>query len=111
MRKSAVVRLIAYRTTRRLGGAAALLLATAFGAAASATAEEVRAGVLRTPDQRFENLPGFAFPPHYREVMGYRVHYLDEDPRDGASCCFAASRPGPISIARWCRSWPRPAIG
>ena len=28
---------------------------------------------LRTPDERFENLPGFAFAPHYvDDVPGYR---------------------------------------
>lgn len=39
--------------------------------------------VLRTPDARFENLPGYDFEPHYKEISGYRVHYLDEGPTDG----------------------------
>lgn len=44
--------------------------------------------VLRTPDDRFEDLPGFPFEPHYVEVdrgdgIALRVHYLDEGPRDG----------------------------
>ena len=38
---------------------------------------------LRTPDERFANLPGFPFAPHYREGLegydGLRVHYLDEN--------------------------------
>ncbi|MEO6892737.1 MAG: haloalkane dehalogenase [Ktedonobacteraceae bacterium] len=34
--------------------------------------------VLRTPDKRFENLPDFPYQPHYVEVNGLRVHYLDE---------------------------------
>ncbi len=34
--------------------------------------------VLRTPDERFANLPGFDFLPHYVEVNNLRVHYLDE---------------------------------
>ncbi len=38
----------------------------------------------RTPDDRFEGLPGFAFAPHYVDVLpgyeGLRVHYLDEGP-------------------------------
>jgi haloalkane dehalogenase len=38
---------------------------------------------LRTPDDRFATLPGYAFAPHYVEVDGLRVHYLDEGPRDG----------------------------
>jgi len=37
---------------------------------------------VRTPDDRFANLPGFAFAPHYLEDLpgygGLRVHYLDE---------------------------------
>src|ERR1700682_3017413 len=29
--------------------------------------------LLRTPDDRFANLPGYAFPPHYVEVGGVRI--------------------------------------
>jgi haloalkane dehalogenase len=37
---------------------------------------------LRTPDDRFANLPGFPFSPHYVTVGdGLRVHYVDEGPR------------------------------
>ncbi len=32
----------------------------------------------RTPDERFENLPGYPFAPHYVEQDGLRLHYLDE---------------------------------
>ena len=28
--------------------------------------------LLRTPDERFENLPDFPFEPHYTEVDGIR---------------------------------------
>ena len=41
---------------------------------------------LRTPDERFEHLPGYAFSPHYVEVASgddgatLRMHYLDEGP-------------------------------
>lgn len=39
---------------------------------------------LRTPDERFAALPGFAFAPHYVEHLpgfdGLRMHYLDEGP-------------------------------
>lgn len=43
---------------------------------------------LRTPDERFRNLPGFSFAPHYLEVPdprygGLRMHYLDEGRRAG----------------------------
>lgn len=34
--------------------------------------------VLRTPDERFANLPDFPYKPHYVEVNGLRMHYLDE---------------------------------
>jgi haloalkane dehalogenase len=37
---------------------------------------------LRTPDDRFANLPGFAYPPHDWTYGGLRVRYLDEGPRD-----------------------------
>ena len=40
---------------------------------------------LRTPDDRFSNLPGYTFAPHYvDDLPGYarlRLHYLDEGPR------------------------------
>jgi haloalkane dehalogenase len=41
---------------------------------------------LRTPDERFESLPGFAYTPHYVDVPSgdgsgtLRMHYLDEGP-------------------------------
>jgi len=33
---------------------------------------------MRTPDERFANLPGFPHAPHYLEWHGLRVHYIDE---------------------------------
>jgi pimeloyl-ACP methyl ester carboxylesterase len=45
-------------------------------------------GNLRTPDERFANLPGYPFAPHYLDDLadyaGLRIHYLDEGPRDAA---------------------------
>ena len=38
---------------------------------------------LRTDETNFENLPGFAFAPHYHRWQDMRVHYVDEGPRDG----------------------------
>ncbi len=38
--------------------------------------------ILRTADERFGNLPGYSFEPHYVEVDGLRIHYVDEGPRD-----------------------------
>jgi len=32
----------------------------------------------RTPDERFTDLPGYPFEPHYLEWQGLRMHYLDE---------------------------------
>jgi haloalkane dehalogenase len=39
--------------------------------------------ILRTPDERFRNLPGYPFTPHYLQLGELRMHYLDEGPRDG----------------------------
>lgn len=33
--------------------------------------------ILRTPDERFENLPGYPFAPNYVEVDGMRMHYVE----------------------------------
>jgi haloalkane dehalogenase len=33
---------------------------------------------IRTPDDQFDNLPGWSFTPHYLEYEGMRVHYVDE---------------------------------
>ena len=33
---------------------------------------------MRTPDERFANLPGFPWAPRYLDWQGLRVHYLDE---------------------------------
>jgi len=60
-----------------------MLVITGLLASFFAQAEEVRPGVLRTPDSRFENLPGYEFEPNYVEVQGYRIHYIDEGPDDG----------------------------
>jgi len=42
--------------------------------------------ILRTPDERFARLPGFAFAPHYLEDLpgyqGLRLHHVDEGPGD-----------------------------
>jgi haloalkane dehalogenase len=34
--------------------------------------------IFRTPDERFDGLPGYPFDPHYAEVDGMRLHYVDE---------------------------------
>ena len=37
-----------------------------------------RVEAYRTPDERFDALPGYAFEPHYVEQDGLRMHYVDE---------------------------------
>jgi haloalkane dehalogenase len=34
--------------------------------------------VFRTPDERFEGLPGYGFQPNYADVDGLRLHWVDE---------------------------------
>ncbi len=54
--------------------------------AARAQAHPLRDDALRTPDARFENLPGYPWRPRYvsdlNALNGWRMHYLDEGPRD-----------------------------
>lgn len=38
--------------------------------------------LLRTPEERFKNLPDFLFKPNYREIDGIRIHFVDEGPKD-----------------------------
>ena len=38
--------------------------------------------VYRTPDERFDALPGYAFAPHYLEHDGLRMHWVDEGEGD-----------------------------
>ena len=38
---------------------------------------------VRTPDGRFEGLSDYDFAPHYVDIDGMRMHYVDEGPRDG----------------------------
>ena len=42
--------------------------------------------VFRTPDERFEGLPGYDLEPHYAEVDGLRLHYVDEGSGDPVVC-------------------------
>lgn len=57
-------------------------IAVFIATAASAVAEEIRPGVVRTPEERFEDLPGYPFEPNYVEAGGYRMHYVDEGAKD-----------------------------
>jgi haloalkane dehalogenase len=44
--------------------------------------EGAAVGVLRTDDARFAALPEFPYAPHYAQIDGMRMHYVDEGPRD-----------------------------
>jgi haloalkane dehalogenase len=57
--------------------------------------------VLRTPDDRFADLPGYDFSPHYRAVTAadgttLRMHFLDEGPRDADPVVLLHGNPS------WC---------
>jgi len=62
-----------------------ILIACSF--ASNALSEEIRPGVFRTPDERFENLKDYPFTPHYIEIDSQlgklRLHYVDVGPSDG----------------------------
>jgi haloalkane dehalogenase len=54
--------------------------------------------VLRTPDERFDGLPGYPFPPHYTEIdsgagPSLRVHHVDEGPHDAAPVLLMHGEP------------------
>ena len=54
--------------------------------------------VLRTPDERFAGLEGYAFAPHYAQIVdadstALRIHYLDEGPRDAAPVLLMHGEP------------------
>lgn len=50
--------------------------------------------VLRTPDERFRNLPDHPFEPRYATLgQGLRMHYVDEGPRDAAPVLMLHGEP------------------
>lgn len=49
--------------------------------------------VLRTPESRFENLPGYPFAPHYVDIDSLRMHYVDEGPREAAPVLMLHGEP------------------
>jgi haloalkane dehalogenase len=50
--------------------------------------------ILRTPDERFRDLPGWSYAPRYVEVGdGLRVHYVDEGPRGAAPVLLMHGEP------------------
>ncbi|VEG53961.1 haloalkane dehalogenase [Mycolicibacterium aurum] len=57
--------------------------------------------VLRTPDERFADLPDFPFEPRYVEVDSLRMHYLDEGPADGPVVLLLHGEPSWSYLYRW----------
>ncbi len=50
--------------------------------------------VLRTPDDRFRDLPDYDFTPHWSEVGdGLRMHHVDEGPADGSPVLMLHGEP------------------
>ena len=56
--------------------------------------------ILRTPDERFENLTGYPYDPHYAEVSvggdpdtALRIHYVDEGPADAPAILMMHGEP------------------
>jgi haloalkane dehalogenase len=71
--------------------------------------------VLRTPDERFAGLEGYAFAPHYAQVVeadstALRIHYLDEGPRDAAPVLLMHGEPSWSYLYRKF-VWPLAAAG
>ena len=48
---------------------------------------------LRTPDDRFADLPGYNFQPHYVDIDGLRMHYIDDGPADAAPVLLLHGEP------------------
>lgn len=48
---------------------------------------------VRTPEKRFERLLDYPFEPHYLEVGGLRMHYLDEGPSDASPILMMHGEP------------------
>lgn len=49
---------------------------------------------VRTPEERFADLPGFPYPPRYAVLpSGLRMHYVDEGPRDTETVLLLHGQP------------------
>lgn len=48
---------------------------------------------LRTPEERFQNLPDWPYEPHYLDIEGLRMHYVDEGPRDASPIVLLHGEP------------------
>jgi haloalkane dehalogenase len=72
--------------SRRTSGIALLFCLGVCVAAGPKAEKEKPKMVLRTPDECFSDLPDFPYKPHYAEVNGLRMHYLDEGKGDPILC-------------------------
>ena len=68
--------------------------------------------ILRTPDERFTDLPGYPFAPHYVEVPAevggeqrLRIHYVDEGPSDTGPSDTGPDDAGPVLMLHGEPSW------
>jgi len=65
-------------------GVLVLLLAAVIIVVSFQSSEKWSVGeVIRTPDSAFQELPDYPFAANYVDSLGYRIHYVDEGPRDG----------------------------
>jgi pimeloyl-ACP methyl ester carboxylesterase len=57
--------------------------------------QETPSGVpfVRTPEERFEDLSGYPFDPHYAAIDGLRMHYVDEGPAGGEPILLLHGQP------------------
>lgn len=54
--------------------------------------------ILRTPDERFRDLPDFAFEPHYTTITDtdgndIRIHHIEAGPKDGTPILLMHGNP------------------
>jgi haloalkane dehalogenase len=56
-------------------------------------ADEVKPGIYRTPEARFESLKDYPFTSRYLQIGDFRIHYLDEGPADAAPILLLHGEP------------------
>ena len=56
-------------------------------------ADEIKPGILRTPEARFAGIQDFPYAPNYLQVGDIRLHYIDEGPRDGETILLIHGEP------------------
>lgn len=54
---------------------------------------EVAPGILRTPETRFKGITDFPYKPNYIQIDRFRLHYIDEGPKDGAPILLIHGEP------------------